>query len=242
MIAGGATTGQVMARRTIRAVCGWLVTRRLVLTIEGGEHVPASGPALIAARHFHHLYDGCALIAALPRPVYPLVAVDWAGSGLGRRVLEAACRWARWPTVLRADARPVEEGAAVRPAGMSRYLLRATRQVIELLRAGQLVAVFPEGYPTIDPAGTRKQELDQFLPFREGIVRLAEWAERRGAGGVPIIPAGFAYEPGPRWRVWLQFGPPVCPDDYADRQVLLQTLEQCVIALSRQPAHRPAGD
>jgi len=71
-----------------RAIAG----RRLQLTVEGLEHVPTSGPALIAARHYHHLYDGCALIATLPRPVHILVALDWVDRPIVRRVMERGLR------------------------------------------------------------------------------------------------------------------------------------------------------
>ena len=46
----------------------WMIARpKVKLTVEGLEHVPGSGPVLIAARHFHHLYDGCVLMKAVPR-------------------------------------------------------------------------------------------------------------------------------------------------------------------------------
>ena len=39
-----------------------LVMRRVDLQVEGLDHIPATGPVMIAARHYHHLYDGPALI------------------------------------------------------------------------------------------------------------------------------------------------------------------------------------
>jgi putative membrane protein len=235
-----ATVSEVMARRTIHAVCRWLVARRLTLTVEGREHVPVTGPVLVAARHFHHLYDGCALIAVLPRPAYLLVALDWTGGGVTRRVMEPACRLAQWPTVLRPDVlRRAGPRAAVRPAEAGRFLRRATRQVTSLLRAGHVVVVFPEGYPTIDPAGSPKANVGAFLPFRPGVARLAQLAERRGVGRIPIVPAGFQYERDGRWKVWLRFGPPVYAADYAGWHALVVALEERVITLSHPPASRP---
>ncbi|MDQ3411791.1 MAG: hypothetical protein M3509_06690, partial [Chloroflexota bacterium] len=58
-----------------------LVSRRLDLTVEGLEQVPRSGPAIIAARHYHHVYDGAVLLATIPRPVRIVVAADWAAPG-----------------------------------------------------------------------------------------------------------------------------------------------------------------
>jgi 1-acyl-sn-glycerol-3-phosphate acyltransferase len=50
----------------IRAFCR-LAMRRADVRVEGLGHLPATGPAVIAARHFHHFYDGCALLAVVPR-------------------------------------------------------------------------------------------------------------------------------------------------------------------------------
>jgi putative membrane protein len=236
------TLSQAMARRSLRAAGRWVVARRLDLRVEGSEHLGTSGPALVAARHYHHLYDGCALLAALPRPVSIMAAVDWAdGSGV-RSVLEAACRMARWPVVLRA-APPSCAGAAAaaRPAAADRYLRQATRDVIDLLRAGRLVVIFPEGYPTIDPAGSPKHDDAAFLPFQAGVARLAIMAERRGAGRVPIVPAGLTYRPGDRWQVRLRFGPPIFAGDHPTWQSLLAAVEQQVIELSRTPDLTVAG-
>jgi putative membrane protein len=235
--------GEAMARRTIRAACRWIVADRLTLTVEGIEHVPDRGPAVVAARHFHHLYDGCALAAALSRPVHVLVALDWAGSGGARRTLERACRLARWPTVIRAETMSrAGSQSGVHQAEAGRSVRQATRQVTDLLLAGQLVVIFPEGYPTIDPAGSRKIDAGAFLAFRAGVARLPALAERRGAGRVPIIPAGFAYQRlgSGRWRVRLRFGPPLLNRDYAGWRGLLQAVEERVIGLSEAlPAGRP---
>ena len=54
-----------IADHAIRGACR-LAARRIDLRVEGLEHLPATGPAIIAARHFHHFYDGCALVAVVP--------------------------------------------------------------------------------------------------------------------------------------------------------------------------------
>ena len=56
----------------------WMIARRKVkLEVEGLENVPRSGPVLIVARHFHHLYDGCVLMKTVPRRLHIFVALDW---------------------------------------------------------------------------------------------------------------------------------------------------------------------
>ena len=71
-----------------------------------------------------------------------------------------------------------------------RQLLRATRECVDLLRAGQLVLVFPEGYPNIDPSFTPKSADETMLPFRPGFLRFAALAELDGMTRVPIVPVG----------------------------------------------------
>ena len=67
----------------------WVVARRKVrLVVEGLENVPCTGPVLIAARHFHHLYDGCVMMKAIPRRLHFFVALDWVRKRWLRRFME----------------------------------------------------------------------------------------------------------------------------------------------------------
>ncbi len=185
------------AHRSIRAACG-LALRNVDLAVEGSERLPATGPAIVAARHYHHLYDGCALLTAIPHPVHIVVALDWLEHPAGRRLMTAACHAAGWPIVARSD-----HPALSAPAGPP---LAASRQCVDLLRGGEWLLVFPEGYPTIDPAYTPKTGDDAFLPFRAGFARFALLAERQGAAPVPIVPTGLDYRRGTRWRLTIRFG------------------------------------
>ena len=87
MAGGAGTLTTRLAGRFIRVACRLLV-QRIDLRVEGVEHIPASGPVVIAARHFHHLWDGCALIAASPRPLHVVVALDWLHQPVGRRLMD----------------------------------------------------------------------------------------------------------------------------------------------------------
>ena len=49
---------------SLRAVCRAAMSG-VDLRVEGLEHLPASGPAIIAARHYHHFYDGAALLTTM---------------------------------------------------------------------------------------------------------------------------------------------------------------------------------
>jgi putative membrane protein len=230
-----------VAQRVMTTGAKFVSARGTDLRVEGAEHLPATGPVMIAARHFHHLHDGAAIMATAGRPVHILVALDWVSGGLGRTVMERACRMARWPVVLRDDGLAGQERSSAYSATEGRrYLRQAVRESIELLRAGEALVVFPEAYPNIDPAYTPKSD-DSFLPFRPGFVRLAELAQRDGTTRVPIVPTGFAYEPlpGNRWQVVIRFGQPIWLDDPADAARVARVVEDQVRYLSN--AAEPVG-
>jgi putative membrane protein len=215
-----------MAWRSMRAASRVLVKRKLDLRVEGAAHLPPRGPVIIAARHFHHLYDGCAMLATVPRPVHILVGLDWVDSRPGRIVMEKACAAASWPVVLRrTDATPVDDLQA------ARALRRALNESLALLQAGHVLLVFPEAYPNIDPGFTPKHDESAFLPFQPGIVRLALLAAQRGMH-VPIVPAGFSYQRGNRWDVTLRFGEPLTIEHRSQEAAILDEIETRVRSLS----------
>jgi putative membrane protein len=214
----------------------------LSLTVEGAHFLPKRGPVLIAARHYHHLYDGCALVRSTNRPLHILVALDWVSSGARRGLMERACRMAGWPVVLRGDGLAGQQSSAFRSDEARRYLRAATRASVDLLRAGEALVVFPEAYPNIDPSFTPKVG-DDFLPFRPGFVRLAELAQRDGSTRVPIVPAGFSYaKHGKSWRVTLRYGEPITLDDSTSRAEVVARVEQRVRELSAGNGQFPQGD
>lgn len=214
-----------MTWRSMRAASKLLVNRRLDLTIEGREFIPPTGPAIIAARHFHHLYDGCVLLSVIPRPTSILVTLDWVKQPLGRRVMASLCRAASWPIVPR---RGQGEPTAGRAGG---GLRTAIRQSLALMEEGRVLVVFPEAYPNIDPGYTPKTDADTFLPFEPGFARLASMAAARGLA-VPIIPAGFRYCRGTRWRVHLALDEPVFVAGAGDLERARKEIEARVRRLS----------
>jgi len=157
-----------------------LVARALELHVEGLEHIPASGPAILVARHYHHLYDAAAILASVPREVHVLIALDWLGAGARLRVMRRLANAARWPGVWRSGP-----GWRLNREGY--------HQSLQVLRQGGLLLVFPEGYPTIDPAGMRQKDADGFGPFDAGFLVLA----RRTGVQVPIVAVGLWYSPRP---------------------------------------------
>jgi 1-acyl-sn-glycerol-3-phosphate acyltransferase len=196
--------------RLLSAACKAFVARRLRLHVEGLEHLPASGPLVIAARHYHHLYDGCVLLATVPRPLQVMVGLDWVQDRRVRGLTDLLCRIGRWPAVLRRDHRGrLERPARRRNASLaeegSRYMRHALRLTSDLMEEGRGLLVFPEGYPNIDPFYTPKTNDEDFLPFRNGFAKLVRLAQRRSHRRIAVVPAGLTYCRGSRYDVTLRF-------------------------------------
>ncbi len=108
-----------------------LAVGRVEMTVTGLEHIPADGPVLLIARHYHHLFDGVVLLLSVPRPIHILVTLDWVKNSYARRLMTLATTMARWPVVLRNDALRAcgtpgrGQRTAFSIAGMKRYQHRA---------------------------------------------------------------------------------------------------------------------
>ncbi|MTV27043.1 1-acyl-sn-glycerol-3-phosphate acyltransferase [Nitriliruptoraceae bacterium ZYF776] len=172
-------------------------SQRWRVRVEGLEHVPGRGGAVLAFNHHSYLdfvMLGWAPVLRLRRPV----------RFLAKREIWAS-RWVGW-LVRWAEAVPVDRRSAT--ARGSAY-----QAAIDALTQGDLVAVAPE--QTISPSF-------DLLPFRTGAVRMAQQA---GVPIVPTVGWGthrFATKGHrPRWRsrlpVVVHYGPPieVGPDEDA---------------------------
>jgi 1-acyl-sn-glycerol-3-phosphate acyltransferase len=220
----------------------WVIARRKVkLVVEGLENVPRTGPVLIAARHFHHLYDGCVLMRAVPRRLHIFVALDSVRKPWLRSFMELACNLVDWPIVLRAEQ--LHASSAQHSKTPSRayrfdeariYLRHAMKDSVRILRDGEALVVFPEAYPDIDPRNTPKVENHASLPFRQGFARLVEIVEKDEHTRVAIVPAGLSYVQNGRWNVILRFGPVLSRSDYIDSTHLVRDVEMRVRELSDQ--------
>ncbi len=218
----------------------WLLARRdITFTVEGMEHLPQTGPVLIVARHFHHFYDGSVLLKTVPRPLHILVALDWVQKPALRRLMELACTWAQWPVLLRVEQfnSSASTGSEQQQRAYSRneakkYLRHALQNSVQLLRNGEVLVVFPEAYPTVDPVSTPKASEDDFLPFRQGFAQIVKLAERDQNTHVAIIPVGFTYSHRSKWQITLRFGSALSRRNYTSTTQLVQAVEQEVHALS----------
>ncbi|HEY0753602.1 MAG TPA: carotenoid biosynthesis protein [Ktedonobacteraceae bacterium] len=227
---------QSLSHLTIRRTSALLSRRHVTYRVEGREHLPQDGSVLIVARHFHHFYDGCILLNTVRRPLHILVGLDWISRPALRWLMEGVCAQAEWPVILREEGlQNAQSGtqSVYRANEIVPYLRQAVRLTLKLLRQGEVLAIFPEAYPAVDPHATLKTNEKDALPFRSGFARLVELAERDKRTHVTIVPAGLAYvSDGPHWHATLRFGPPRFLANFPDAAALQHAIEEDVRALS----------
>jgi len=205
--------------------------------VEGLENIPSYGPVLLVARHYHHLYDGSILTTIVPRRTHILVALDWIQSQAIRRFMETFCSLAKWPVVLREERLEDAKNKSVYVLSESKHYMRSgIAMAVNLLRDGDVLIIFPEAYPNVEPLTQPEQADDDFLPFKPGFAKIVEIAERSGKKQVIIIPTGFHYAyhaDKKRWQVTVRFGEMLLREDFTSSQVFVQAIEQRVRNLSR---------
>ena len=224
--------------RAMHVIARILTGKRLKTRAHGLEYLPPRGPAIIAARHYHHLFDGLAFFAAIERRFHIVVTLDWTQDRRTKFFMRGLNTLARWPMVLREEA--LDNLPAARQlysaSDLRRYQLAALRQSVELLKENRLLVIFPEGFPNVDPVFTPKTHADEFLPFKPGFAVIAERAERVLHRAIPIIPAGIRYQTGSTWLADLSFGPAFKRHDYASRRCFINAVADAVKRLSGSPA------
>jgi 1-acyl-sn-glycerol-3-phosphate acyltransferase len=240
-----------MASLVTRLGARALAAGRLAIAVTGLEHIPAAGPVLLVARHYHYVFDGVVLLASIPRPIHMLLTLDWVKNGYARRLLALATAMVRWPVVRRSDAGRASVTDAwgeklIRAGAVTRYQRSALDDSVALLAEGRVLAVFPEGYPNIDRHYTPKTTPEEVLPFKGGFAAIAAAAERRLGSRVAIVPCGLSYTRNDSWTARLNVGRAVYLEDFGSRQMLVRCMEQRVVELSQLQAvkdwWRPVND
>jgi putative membrane protein len=103
----------------------------------------------------------------------------------------------------------------------------AVRESARLLSEGRVLIVFPEGYPAVDPHGSRK-ELGEIMPFQPGVEGVWREASRSRGEAIPVIPCGLSYRrrADNHWNVVVNVGAPI-----KDAAVNATNLRNAVAAL-----------
>jgi 1-acyl-sn-glycerol-3-phosphate acyltransferase len=114
------------------AIGGSLARRLFPLRVEGGEHLPATGPAIIAANHLS-FFDHVALVLSVGRRVTFVGKVEYVDRWRTRLVLPAL------------GMIPIDRRSPRRAVG-------ALERAADVLRADELFAIYPEGTRSRDGA------------------------------------------------------------------------------------------
>ena len=186
----------------------WLTRQTLgrffTLRVEGLEHLPGPGPAIICPKH-QRWEDIPVMGMALPPPPHFIAKVELFRQPVVRELLGA------WGGV------PVDRQNP-------RATLSSFRRLLPLLTKGAFIVVFPEGTYFSGRVGPGKHRLIQLLLKLQG---------QEGLGFLPFVPVGVAYEPR-RWgyTVHVKLGPPLAAPGPRQAPALTDALMARIARLS----------
>jgi 1-acyl-sn-glycerol-3-phosphate acyltransferase len=179
-----------LLRLVARVALSWYYRSIEVINL---ERVPADGAVILAANHPNAMVD--ALVV---------------GTSLGRRVRLTAkatlleqplTRWIVRSLGIVPLRRTSDESASRDPAVPDRNAT-AFEAVVDALRAGEVVLIFPEGRSHSEPS---------LSELRTGCARIALQSRAAGVDPLTIVPVGITFEhkEQPRSRVAVRFGQPL---------------------------------
>jgi 1-acyl-sn-glycerol-3-phosphate acyltransferase len=139
----------------------WVASRCVYrFKVRGDEHIPVQGAAILACNHVSFV-DAVLLMAASPRPIYFV---------MDHRIFRLPVLGALFRLAKAIPVAPQKEDPVVYEA--------AFKRAAQVLRDGDLLAIFPEGGITRD---------GQLQPFKAGIMKILERARADGVEA-PVIP------------------------------------------------------
>lgn len=153
------------------------------LQVEGLEHLPSSGPAILCPKH-QRWEDILTVAVALPPDLHFIAKAELFTIPLQSEFLRAL------------GGVPVDRQNP-------RATLSSFRQLLPLLQQKAYVVLFPEGTYVPGRVGPGKHRLVQMILKLQG---------RNGLGPIPFVPLGIRYEPRPRsstFGVTVRVGPPL---------------------------------
>ena len=139
----------------------WIITHFIYrFKVRGEQHIPADGPAVLVCNHVSFV-DAILLMAASPRPIHFV---------MDSRIFQTPVLGWLFHLVKAIPIAPHKEDPAVYEAAFAR--------AAQVLREGDLLAIFPEGGITED---------GQLQPFKAGIMKILEQARADGLQ-VSVVP------------------------------------------------------
>jgi len=144
----------------------WVMSRCIYrYKVRGDEHIPTAGAAILACNHVSFV-DAVLLMAASPRPIYFL---------MDHRIFRIPVLGALFRLAKAIPVAPQKEDPATYEAAFER--------AAEVLREGDLLAIFPEGGITRD---------GQLQAFKGGIMKIIERAQADGVAA-PVVPMALTH-------------------------------------------------
>ncbi len=144
----------------------WVLSRCVYrFKVRGDEHIPTQGAAILACNHVSFV-DAMLLMAASPRPIYFV---------MDHRIFRVPVLGWLFRLAKAIPIAPQREDAATYEAAFER--------AAQVLREGDLLAIFPEGGITRD---------GQLQPFKGGIMKILERARADGLD-VPVVPMALTH-------------------------------------------------
>ncbi|WP_312783563.1 MFS transporter [Acidovorax temperans] len=139
----------------------WVMSRFIYrFKVRGDEYIPSTGAAILACNHVSFV-DAVLLMAASPRPIYFL---------MDHRIFRVPVLGWLFRLAKAIPVAPQKEDPATYEAAFER--------AAQVLREGDLLAIFPEGGITKD---------GELQPFKGGIMKIIERAQADGIQA-PVVP------------------------------------------------------
>lgn len=169
------------------------------IRLEGANNIPANGPILVAVNHPNALVDSLVAGWLLPHRLRMTAKATLASNPLIAVLFKLA---GVVPLSRASDEAKNGDGARDRLRNQGAF-----DQIIEALRRGGSVLIFPEG---------RSHSEGALMPLRTGLARIALQARVEGVRGLSILPLGLSFEDKgtPGSRVLARAGQPIAIDSW----------------------------
>jgi 1-acyl-sn-glycerol-3-phosphate acyltransferase len=191
--------------RACRQVLRYTWERLHPVRVEGLEHLPPRGPAIICPKH-QRWEDILAVGLALPPPLHYIAKAELFVTPFQRKFLQAL------------GGVPVDRQNP-------RATLSSFRRLLRLLNEKAYLVLFPEGTYVPGRVGPGRHRLIQML---------LKVQEQNGLGLLPFVPVGLSYREGSsRWKVTVRVGAPLSIPKAGEAQALTQALMEEIARLSQ---------